>query len=120
MPTLNKIGYNPRHELALSQSSCLGLFQHSFPYVPPNYIKKTYFDALTSVSRLDKCLVERSLRHVILSSFILKEILGLTTIPVVNKFIDEFNKEVTTLPPEREVKFQIDLILTMRLISITP
>ena len=37
---------------------------------------------------------------------------------VVNEFIDVFLEELPRLPPEREIQFCIDLILSMQLISI--
>jgi len=41
-------------------------------------------------------------------------------IPIVNEFMDVFPKEKPRLPPIREIKFSIDLVLRAGPISITP
>ena len=41
-------------------------------------------------------------------------------IPVVHEFLDVFPDEVTTLPPEREMEFSIDLVPGSGPISIAP
>ncbi len=45
---------------------------------------------------------------------------GLKLIHVVKEFPNMFPKELPGLPPEREINFEIDLILGTRLISIPP
>jgi len=41
-------------------------------------------------------------------------------IPVVNEYLDVFPSDVTSLPPEREVEFSIDLIPEANPVSIAP
>ncbi|XP_050900642.1 uncharacterized protein LOC127107408 [Lathyrus oleraceus] len=46
--------------------------------------------------------------------------LSVTQIPVVCEFLEVFPEDVTSLPPEREVEFSIDLILGTTPISVSP
>jgi len=41
-------------------------------------------------------------------------------IPIVNEYLDVFPSDITSLPPEREIEFSIDLILGAEPVSIAP
>jgi hypothetical protein len=45
---------------------------------------------------------------------------GVSNLPVVKEFPDIFLKNITDVPPKREVKFTIDLVPGISPISITP
>ncbi|KAI5654108.1 hypothetical protein M9H77_31295 [Catharanthus roseus] len=49
-----------------------------------------------------------------------KEEVKLDTVPVVREFVDVFPEELTTLPPDREVEFGIELVPDAKPISRTP
>ena len=40
--------------------------------------------------------------------------------PVINEYLDIFSEELVSLPPERKIKFKIDLIRGITPISKTP
>ena len=44
----------------------------------------------------------------------------LEDVPIVRDYSDVFSEELESLPPEREVKFKIDLVLGIAPISNTP
>jgi hypothetical protein len=41
-------------------------------------------------------------------------------IPIVSEYLDVFPADITSLPPEREIEFSIDLIPGAELVSVTP
>jgi len=45
---------------------------------------------------------------------------GIGDLPVVQEFLEVFMDDITELPPEREVKFAIDLVPGTSPISIAP
>ena len=46
--------------------------------------------------------------------------LGVSDIPIVNEFLDVFSEELSGLPPQREVEFQIETIPGVVPISMAP
>lgn len=61
-----------------------------------------------------------SLCFVILIHLVAEEGEKNTKIPFVKDFVDVFPDEVPGLPPKREVKFSIDLVSGVGLVSIVP
>lgn len=73
-----------------------------------------------NASQFFQCVVEGGQVSVLLLSSKSEVKLELSTIPVVNEFEYVFPENVTTLPPEREVEFSIDLMPGAGPISIAP
>ena len=44
----------------------------------------------------------------------------LDNVPVVREFLDVFLKDLSGLPPNRELEFEIDLLLGLALVSLLP
>ncbi|MCI71304.1 cellular nucleic acid-binding protein, partial [Trifolium medium] len=49
-----------------------------------------------------------------------ESVLSPNDIPVVNEFLDVFPEDITSLPPEREIEFSIDLMPEAQPISVAP
>jgi len=75
---------------------------------------------LVSIHQVMKELRDGSERFVILTKMKVESEVEMQTIPVVNEFMDAFPDEVPGLPPKREVKFSIDLVLGAGSVPMAP
>ncbi|XP_020204469.1 uncharacterized protein LOC109789844 [Cajanus cajan] len=73
-----------------------------------------------SAADIKTCLKENERVYMILASLTLETDSKLDEIPLVREFLKVFPKDVSSLPPEREIEFSIDLVLGTSPISIAP
>ncbi|XP_012574249.1 uncharacterized protein [Cicer arietinum] len=90
--------------------------------IPPRIPQpeETNYRSLTNSSILFQCLTNGFQGVLLLLSSNSGSEMDLSNIPAVSEFEDVFLEDVTSLPPEREVEFSIDLVPGTGPISIAP
>ncbi|XP_012567838.1 uncharacterized protein, partial [Cicer arietinum] len=73
-----------------------------------------------STNQVKELLKEDAQLYMILASFEFEEKVVIRDVPIVCKFPEVFPEDVTSLPPEREIEFSIDLVPGTGPISMAP
>ena len=73
-----------------------------------------------SANQVVTSLKEDAQVYMILSSLEVETKVSMCNLPVVREFLEVFPKDISGLPPEREIEFSIDLVPGAGPISIAP
>ena len=99
----------------------LNCYDKSIIFLPPSSQNlHPCLSFLNSASQLNHCLVEEAQGYLLVLSSNTEVKDDIATIPVACEFEDVFPKEITELPPKREVEFAIDLMPGVGPISKAP
>lgn len=74
---------------------------------------------LEGIVNVINCILEQDEDFLLILTMYLNNKNDTSLIPLVCEFLDVFLEDVTSLPPEREVGFSIDLVLGTASVSIT-
>ena len=75
---------------------------------------------ILSANKIKTCLKENEKVYMILACLKLEKNDELSEIPLVSEFPKVFPKDMSSLPPEREIEFSIDLVPSTAPVSIAP